>query len=351
MWPRFPHYGEARKAHGCPVRDFLQTIHSWNDLDNVITLITLAKRLDIAEVQGLLQERQFTLPQRVALGLALPIHPGNDALYQLLVQTVSQPGICPLKFRLTLSIRLVRCVILRRCPDDLLATGVLQILYEEDRFFQYPLLMLSAHCSAPLPFDPVMTRDHRLNTISFYYGGWLKLFLRDFEGADWCFRRAWFLSRSGKSVRPSIVHGMSLSAFLARCSRAAFEARIPAKYLPRKGAARDVWNLDGIPIYGWPREYERLRYEISREFTRRALLDLARSVTLLPIADACLICCADSPDSLIAVLFDQTELKAVIENDTIVLSEPALTPNVDREIELLSNEMGHFSAFPHASSA
>jgi hypothetical protein len=331
---------EPPKGPDYPVISIIKTIEQWSDLERLHSLFSFAKSLGIHHVQHLLRTARLTLVQSIALGLALPILRDNPPHFDYLVEYVSHRTDYPIKLRLALAIRLVKCAISNHKADALVETGLLQSLHHDHPGFQYPLYMLSAHSSAPIPPVPIVTGDYMLDTMSFYYAGWLQMFTGDFPAADWTFRCAWILSRAAKHVRRSIVFGMSLSAFLTHKSRRLFEARFPQKYFPRSGIAREIWNLDDLPFGEWPGPYQRFQVEIGKEFARRVLVDLSQSVRVISLHEACVLCKFCKEEHVQEVLCGSEELRGAVEDDKVFLEAPVLNVAVEEEINALAAEMG-----------
>jgi hypothetical protein len=334
------HIHVEEKGPEYEVTNIIKVIHEWSDVSRLDALICVAGALTIEEVQHQVHISRLTLPQNVAFGLALPIHRDNPELYGFLYDLVISLEEIPDPFRPALSIRLVKCAIASGKADSLFELNLLQELNARFTGYQYPLYLLSAHTTTPVAYDPVFTGELLLDTMAFYYAGWLKLFVSDFDAGDWLFQCAWLLSGGAKSIREPIVTAMSLSAFLTHKSRAIFEGRIPHKHRPREGIAKDLWNLGELPGGEWPRHFERLRAEIADEFARRVLIDLADSVKVISIDELTGMCGVRDHGEMEWLLAECRDVQAVVADDRVYLEGFVLEPQVEAEIAQLSKEIG-----------
>jgi hypothetical protein len=278
----------------------------------------------------------FTNTQVIAIGLITPIPLNPKVAYQVLVKVVNSSGFCgaPVKWQLACLMRLVRASSLAHKSRELFLARTVHDFHERDpKTFQVSLFYLYVESLNFIDAVPELTHDLRADAITFYYSGLNRLLHRQFAIADEHLQRSWVLSKAAKDMRTSIVNKMSLAAFLAGAPRAVFDDRLPHKYLPT-GTFLNIWNLDGKYKQGdvTGAVCSHLTAEITEEHTRRLILDMALSTSVLPVAMVKERLGVRDLDGSFEKMRREGTINLKIESDAVVFSRPSLVPVLEAEL-------------------
>jgi hypothetical protein len=303
--------------------DFYSKARKTFDHQGVANFVTHAAILDYTELQT------------IAYSLILPLELNPRELYPVFKRILRNVSAYPPRVQVCLAMRCVRAAVLSHQAQELNDSLIIQKLFHSDeRLFQRPLLYLNAHLSNPIVTVPLICGDSRSDAILLYYSAVNKLLARDFATADSEFKRSWELSRSAKELRPSIIEGMSLSAFLSGSTWDLFIRRLPEKHVPSSGGVFKIWKLANPYDTGsFSCLYDRFSAEILREHAKRVLIDTAKMVTIVPIEQ--LIEWCGTPD-VCELVKPEILIVKVVEN-MVYLHDPNLGPMIEEEILELSN--------------
>jgi len=187
----------------------------------------------------------------VACALAIPAALVDRSTYPLVASMIwSSDGlILSPKVLTSLAMRLVRSAATAGRITDVWELGWIQARCESrPELFQLPQLFLSAQAGHPIVKEPLLFNDLRMDTLALYYSGINRLLALAFESADMAFTRAWAISKGAKDVRPAIVAGMSLSAFLSGIEFEVLIARIGKRHWHAQGAPARLWSSGATQI-------------------------------------------------------------------------------------------------------
>jgi hypothetical protein len=227
------------------------------------------------------------------------------------------------------AMRCVHLAVKAHTVNELYSSRIIQGLHQANqRVFQRVLLFLAAHTDQPVIEETILIGVPRADGIALYYAGMNRMIAGLFELADLEFHRAWQLSHAAKEMRAVIVPAMSLSAFLSGHSWEVFSARLPEKYIPVSGPAKEIWTLeDKIDMGSFKPMYDRFSAQIVKEHNGRIVKDLRSVSTAAPVALMRKWCGE-------AVIEEQRGAFRVVDG-IVQFTEPNLAEQIDRELAAL----------------
>ncbi|KAH0785999.1 hypothetical protein GPJ56_010133 [Histomonas meleagridis] len=241
---------------------------------------------------------------------------------------------CPNIIKTSIAMRVIRAAALSKTLQRLYETNLIQQLYQKNKtVFNLPMLYLAAQSKRPdSTLHPTISMSTRNDVLQYYYSGINQMNLKNFEDANIDFAKALTLAKALEfdEIIRSIIDKLSLSSFLSHTQRDVFLKRIPI-YLKLDGPYEKIWDINS-EIDRYDSFMNSFSYEISRERTRRLIIDLALTTSRINI-DHFVELCGPVDE---AKKMTQNEIEIIVNDDMITFNGPFLLEKVQNKIQDLT---------------
>lgn len=241
----------------------------------------------------------------------------------------------PTKYHFAMEMKRVEAALRLFRGESLLEQGYADLAKNTPEVYAAPYLYLTASVSRPTDEVFPLPKSLRQAGIQTYYEAINTLQLGYIKSAQEKLLHAYSISSKCKEVRPSIVIYLGLTTFLLGESLDVFKSFIPTKiHIP--SLITEMYDVD-CKGYGVAAIFKPWESAIYTERARRTIIDIATAYTQCSLAELKEICGpCNFQKSLSSAL---STINHEINGDIIYFSQPSMTANIEKEIDLIQKEI------------
>lgn len=190
----------------------------------------------------------------------------------------------------------------------------------------------------PLPeLQPVITKNKRVDAISYYYAGLNRMLENNLIEAEKFLSYSLILSKFAKEIRGEIIHKLSLACYLNGTSYDLFISKINPEYRIKR-EHDDVWSERGCNAkYD---EFTRLLEDmISKENIRRKIINMTILFSQIKISEISnkILLKDEETLKMLESMKNNMDIKYTIEGDIVKFQTMRLINEIEKEIKAISN--------------